>query len=48
MNEPYIMDLIDRNLYSKLMENYKDVKIVRAKHKNDAGILGIAYLASKM
>ena len=46
MNEDYIIDLIDRKIYNKLMNNYKDVKIVRSKLGNDAALLGVAYLAT--
>ena len=46
MNEDYIIDLIDRKLYPKLMDNYRKVKIVRSKNGNNAGMLGAAYKAS--
>ena len=46
LNEDYIIELIDRKIYNKLMDNYKNVNIVRAKLGNDAGMLGAAYLAS--
>lgn len=46
LNENYIIELIDRKIYNKLMDNYKNVNIVRAKLGNDAGMLGAAYLAS--
>lgn len=46
LNEDYIIELIDRKIYNKLMDNYKKVNIVRAKLGNDAGMLGAAYLAS--
>ncbi|MCH5314401.1 MAG: ROK family protein [Eubacterium sp.] len=46
MNEDYIIDLIDRKLYPKLMVNYRSVKIVRSKNGNNAGMLGVAYKAS--
>lgn len=48
MNEPYIIDLIDRKIYNKLMDNYKNVNIVQSKLGNDAGMLGVAYLASRI
>ena len=48
MNEDYIIDLIDRKIYSKLMDNYKNVNIVRAKNGNKSGLLGAAYEASKL
>ena len=43
MNEDYIIDLIDRKIYSKLMDSYKEVDIVRSKLGNKAGILGAAW-----
>lgn len=48
MNEDYIIDLIDRKIYNKLMDNYKNVNIVRAKNGNKSGLLGAAYEASKI
>lgn len=45
MQQDYIIDLIDRKIYPHLMENYKNVKIVRAALGNDAALLGAAYLA---
>lgn len=48
MNEDYIIDLIERKLFPRLMENYRDVKIVRAKTGNDAALLGASYEASKL
>ncbi len=48
MNESYIIDLIDRKIYNKLMDNYKNVNIVQSKLGNDAGMLGVAYLSSKI
>lgn len=48
MNEDYIIDLIDRKIYNRLMDNYKDVNIVRSKLGNKAGMLGVAYMASKL
>lgn len=46
MNEGYIIELIERKLYPKLMNNYRNVKIVRSKNGNNAGMLGAAYEAS--
>lgn len=43
MNEDYIIDLIDRKIFSKLMDSYKDVDIVRSKLGNEAGMLGAAW-----
>ena len=48
MNEDYIIELIDRKIYARLMDNFKNVKIVRPKLGNDAGMIGAAYEASKL
>lgn len=48
MNEDYIIDLIDRKIYNRLMDNFKSVNIVRSKLGNDSGLLGAAYMASKL
>lgn len=48
MNEDYIIDLIDRKIYNRLMDNYKSVNIVRSRLGNKAGLLGAAYMASKL
>lgn len=48
MNEDYIIELIDRKIYSRLMDNFKNVKIVRPKLGNDAGMIGAAYEAAKL
>lgn len=48
MNENYIIDLIDRKIYNQLMENYRDVKIVRAQMGNDAALFGVAIEATKL
>ena len=48
MNEDYIIDLIDRKIYNKLMDNYRNVNIVRSKLGNNAALLGVAYLASNI
>lgn len=47
MNEDYVIDLIDRKIYNLLMENFRDVNIVRSKLGN-AAILGVASKAAKM
>ena len=39
MNEDYIIELIDRKIYTRLMDNFKNVKIVRPKLGNDAGMI---------
>ena len=48
LNEDYIIDLIDRKIYNRLMDNFRTVKIVRAKNGNKSGLLGAAYEASKL
>lgn len=48
LNEDYIIDLIDRKIYNRLMENFRNVKIVRAKLGNEAGLYGVSYEASKL
>jgi glucokinase-like ROK family protein len=48
MNEGYIIDLIDRKIYNRLMDNFRNVNIVRSTLGNDAGMLGAAYEASKL
>lgn len=48
MSEDYIIDLIDRKIYKQLMESFRNVNIVSSKTGNDAGLLGAAYLATKM
>ncbi|MBQ7739623.1 MAG: ROK family protein [Eubacterium sp.] len=48
MREDYIIDLIDRKIYNKLMTNYRNVKIVRSKLGDDAALLGVAYQASNI
>lgn len=48
MNENYIIDLIDRKIYRQLMESFRKVNIVSTKTGNDAGLLGAAYMASKI
>lgn len=48
MNEEYIIELIDRKIYNQLMDNYRNVKIVRSKLGNDAALLGAAYKAAEM
>ncbi len=48
MNEDYVIDLIDRKIYKQLMENFANVNIVRSKLGNTAGMMGVAYEASKL
>ncbi len=48
MNEDYIIDLIDRKIYNRLMENFRNVNIVRSKLGNNAALLGVAHEAAKL
>lgn len=48
MNEDYVIDLIDRKIYNLLMENFRDVNIVRSKLGSDAAILGVASEAANL
>ncbi len=48
MNEDYIIDLIDRKIYNRLMDNYRKVNIVRSRLGNDAALLGVAYQAANI
>lgn len=48
LNENYIIDLIDRKIYNKLMDNFKSVNIVRSKLGNNAALLGVAYEAANL
>ncbi len=48
MNEDYIIELIDRKIYNKLMENFRNVKIERTKLGGDSALLGVAYEASQL
>jgi len=48
MNEDYVIDLIDRKIYNLLMENFKDVNIVRSQLGSDAALLGVAAEATKI
>ena len=48
LNEDYIIDLIDRKIYNKLMEPFKNVNIVRSRLSNQAALLGVAYKASQL
>ncbi len=46
MNEPYIIDEVNKRLQSELMQSFRNVKTVKAKMGNDANLLGAAYNAS--
>lgn len=48
LNEDYIIELIDRKIYNRLMEPFKNVNIVRSKLGNKAALLGAAYKASEL
>lgn len=48
MNEDYIIDLIDRKIFPRLMDNFRNVNIVRSKMGNNAALLGVAYKAYNM
>lgn len=48
MNEDYVIDLIDRKIYNLLMENFRDVNIVRSRLGSDAALLGVAAQAAKL
>ncbi len=48
MNEEYIIDLIDRKIFNRLMDNYRKVNIVHSTLGNEAALLGAAYLASNL
>lgn len=48
MNEDYIIDLIDRKIYKRLMPSYKKVNIVRSHLGADAPMLGAAFAAHSL
>lgn len=48
MNEDYVIDLVDRKIYNLLMENFRDVNIVRSKLGSDAALLGVASEAANL
>ena len=48
MNEDYIVFSINERIEAKLMESFKNVKIVNSDLGNTAGMLGVAYKASKI
>lgn len=47
MAQPYIIESIQKKLYSKIMPSFSHVKIVPALLGNSAGLLGIYYLTEK-
>lgn len=48
MNEDYIVDSINKKIHNRLMKSFCNVKIVNSKLGNTAGMLGVAYKASKL
>lgn len=48
MSEDLLVGHIKEKLYSRLADNYKCVRIEKAKLRNKAGMLGAAYLANKL
>ncbi len=48
MNEKYIVDSINDKIQNKLMPSFRNVKIVNSNLGNTAGMLGVAYKASKI
>lgn len=45
LGEKYISDGINDRIYQKVMKSYSDFEVVRAQHKNTAGLLGASYIA---
>lgn len=48
LNEDYIIELIDRKIYNKLMDPFKNVNIVRSRLGNQSALLGVAYKAAQL
>lgn len=48
MNEDYIINSINEKLQGRLMQSFRNVKITNSNLGNTAGMLGVAYKASKM
>ncbi len=48
MNEDYIVDSLNRIISSRLMQSFRNVRIVNSNLGNSAGMLGVAYKASKL
>lgn len=47
MNEDYIISEIDRRIHTRPIHSFQSVKIKKAELKNQAGMLGAAYLAKQ-
>ena len=47
MNEDYIISEIDRRIHARPMHSFQSVQIKKAELKNQAGMLGAAYLAKQ-
>ena len=47
MNEDYIISEIDRRIHARPIHSFQSVKIKKAELKNQAGMLGAAYLAKQ-
>lgn len=47
MNEDYIISEIDRRIHDRAIHSFQSVKIKKAELKNQAGMLGAAYLAKQ-
>ena len=48
MNESYIVDTLNSVISARLMQSFRNVKIVNSNLGNSAGMLGVAYKASKI
>lgn len=48
MNEDYIINSINEKMQGRLMQSFRNVKITNSNLGNTAGMLGVAYKASKM
>ena len=48
MNEDYIVNSINEKIQGRLMLSFRNVKIVNSDLGNTAGMLGVAYRASKL
>lgn len=48
MNEDYIVNSVNEKIHNRLMQSFRNVKITNSKLGNTAGMLGVAYKASKL